>query len=354
MKIPQEIANIKWVKRWAGSYTFISCFYWGRQYYFELKKEFGIQFDHTLFIHKKGVVTFLMPESEFRAFGTAMVQKLQKDEAGTLKLLNTLKENSDKLTAIMKRLGNKIPTWDEYTEFLKCFSFHLPLHSFMKKTVDFLPDNLLQLFLPQFKDARVYSEHVYSDTEKFFRGVMSVIAQKEAVSSDALTCMTQQDFEAYLKKGILPDLDILQNKFDQSVLYFKKGEPTIFTGSDIEQIETVTATTKITNSGCIEGAVAFKGVVKGIVRIILDPNKISLFNQGDILVTGMTRPEFLPFVKKAGAIITDVGGTLCHAAIVARELKKPCIIGTAIATTVLKDGDMVEVNADKGVITIIK
>jgi pyruvate,water dikinase len=62
----------------------------------------------------------------------------------------------------------------------------------------------------------------------------------------------------------------------------------------------------------------------------------------------MTNPDFLPIMEKASAIITDAGGMLCHAAIVARELKKPTIIGTSNATKVLKDGDLVEVDADSG------
>ena len=77
------------------------------------------------------------------------------------------------------------------------------------------------------------------------------------------------------------------------------------------------------------------------------------FQDGDILVTGMTRPEFVPLMKKASAIITDEGGLTCHAAIISRELNIPCIIGTKIATQVLQDGDMVEVDADKGIIRIL-
>lgn len=73
-----------------------------------------------------------------------------------------------------------------------------------------------------------------------------------------------------------------------------------------------------------------------------------------ILVTPMTRPEIVPFIKGAKAIITDEGGITCHAAIVARELKKPCIIGAKIATQVLQDGDDVEVDANRGVVKILK
>ena len=65
-------------------------------------------------------------------------------------------------------------------------------------------------------------------------------------------------------------------------------------------------------------------------------------------------PTILSAMQKASAFITDEGGVTCHAAIVARELKKPCIIGTKIATKVLKDGDLVEVDTEKGVVKILK
>ncbi|EKE15490.1 MAG: hypothetical protein ACD_11C00157G0001 [uncultured bacterium] len=75
---------------------------------------------------------------------------------------------------------------------------------------------------------------------------------------------------------------------------------------------------------------------------------------GDILVASMTRPEFMPAMKKAAAIITDEGGITCHAAIVARELGIPAVIGTKIATKILKDGMLVEVRANHGLVKIIK
>lgn len=104
----------------------------------------------------------------------------------------------------------------------------------------------------------------------------------------------------------------------------------------------------------IKGNIGAPGKISGKIRIIIDINDGGDFNDGEILVTGMTRPEFVPLMKKASAIITDEGGITCHAAIVARELKIPCIIGTKIATQVLHDGDLVEVDADKGIVKILK
>lgn len=104
----------------------------------------------------------------------------------------------------------------------------------------------------------------------------------------------------------------------------------------------------------LKGAVAFKGTAKGKVKILKKKSQIADFKEGEILVSPMTTPTFVPAMKKARAIITDEGGITCHAAVVAREFKKPCVIGTKIATQVLKDGDMVEVDANKGVVTILK
>ncbi|MBU1203215.1 hypothetical protein KKH39_04215 [Patescibacteria group bacterium] len=100
----------------------------------------------------------------------------------------------------------------------------------------------------------------------------------------------------------------------------------------------------------VKGQVAFRGYAKGKIKILKKKNKIVDFNEGDILLSPMTTPDFVSAMKKAAAIVTDEGGIVCHAAILARELKIPCVIGTKFATKVFKDGDMVEVDAEKGII----
>ncbi|MHA1678020.1 MAG: PEP/pyruvate-binding domain-containing protein, partial [Promethearchaeota archaeon] len=105
----------------------------------------------------------------------------------------------------------------------------------------------------------------------------------------------------------------------------------------------------------IVGSVACEGHVVGKVHVITSIKEQELeFKEGEILVTGMIRPEYLPLAKKALAIITDEGGITSHAAIIARELNKPCIIGTNNATRILKTGDLVEVDANKGLVKKIK
>ncbi len=103
----------------------------------------------------------------------------------------------------------------------------------------------------------------------------------------------------------------------------------------------------------IIGQIAYRGNIKGKVKIILRPSEFSKFKKGDILVTSMTRPEFVPVMKIAKAIITDEGGITSHAAIISREMEIPCIIGTKIATKILKDGDFVEIDSKRNLVKII-
>ncbi|MEM1515341.1 MAG: phosphoenolpyruvate synthase [Thermoproteota archaeon] len=104
----------------------------------------------------------------------------------------------------------------------------------------------------------------------------------------------------------------------------------------------------------VRGLPASPGIAVGRVRIIPSADKIGELQKGEILVTEMTAPDWVPVMRKAAAIITNSGGVTCHAAIVSRELGIPCIVGTAShgtpATEVLKDGMMVTVDASLGVV----
>lgn len=138
---------------------------------------------------------------------------------------------------------------------------------------------------------------------------------------------------------------------DTYVMCFdENGEIAWFYGQDAKKIHNE-LDSKILESSEIKGMVAYNGIVKGKVKIIDHISDFRKMNEGDILVSIMTRPEMIPIMKKAAAIVTDEGGVTCHASIVSRELKVPCIVGTQIATSILKDGDMVEVDANRGIVT---
>jgi len=123
----------------------------------------------------------------------------------------------------------------------------------------------------------------------------------------------------------------------------------IYTGSEVQKV--YDHFLKIDKkSRELKGIVASEGKTQGIVKIILKAHDMVNMDDGDIIVSSMTRPEMLPAMKRSSAIVTDEGGLTCHAAIVARELGIPCIIGAKNATKLFKDGDKVEVDAMKGIV----
>lgn len=100
----------------------------------------------------------------------------------------------------------------------------------------------------------------------------------------------------------------------------------------------------------LKGAAASVGTAGGPIKIIHSPDQIDEIKEGDVLVTEMTTPDYVPAMKRASAIVTDQGGRTCHAAIVSRELGIPCVVGTEKATEVLKNIDYITVDGSKGLV----
>ena len=102
------------------------------------------------------------------------------------------------------------------------------------------------------------------------------------------------------------------------------------------------------------GQCACPGYAKGAVKLVLSPKDIHKMKKGDILVSPATNPDIVQAMKLAGAIVTNTGGLTSHAAIVSRELNIPCVVGTKVATELLRDGEIVEVDASKGIVRRLK
>lgn len=131
------------------------------------------------------------------------------------------------------------------------------------------------------------------------------------------------------------------------------GSLEIFYGEDIDRINKQIKREEEDvdlNVSELSGTTACPGKIKGVVKIVNDIPDMSKMEYGDILVSVNTTPNIVAAMKKAAAIVTDEGGLTCHAAIVSRELDTPCVIGTKIASKLFKDGDMVEVDANKGIV----
>ena len=100
----------------------------------------------------------------------------------------------------------------------------------------------------------------------------------------------------------------------------------------------------------VRGLAASPGVVAGRVRVVRAVSEGAALQAGEILVAEMTNPDWVPVLRRAAALVTDGGGMTCHAAIVSRELRVPCVVGTRTATQVLRDGEVVTVDGGRGAV----
>ncbi len=190
-------------------------------------------------------------------------------------------------------------------------------------------------------------------TTHYLSKLLNEISKRTKISLDSLKYITQREvkmvFDGQLKKE-----EMLARK-QNGVYYWDKTGMEALAGNDADKVkERVLGSKELGQVDDFRGLTASVGKAIGKVRILKSVTEISKIEQGEVLVAVMTRPDYIPAMKKASAIVTDEGGITCHAAIVSRELGIPCIIGTKIATKVLKDGMMVEVNANHGWVKIIK
>jgi phosphoenolpyruvate synthase/pyruvate phosphate dikinase len=192
------------------------------------------------------------------------------------------------------------------------------------------------------------TEYYYRDFQHL-RPLLQTVAGRLSISYRELLNFSIADIVSALSFENIDIPRILLRAKEGFTLLQEGDKFTLKTGIDFaERIEK-----RVVSKDELVGQIANKGKVEGTVKIIKDPIKDAhKFNLGDILVTGMTTPSFVPLLELAAGIITDEGGILCHAALISREMNKPCLIGVHNATQILKHGDRVMLDAFTGIVRI--
>ncbi len=183
--------------------------------------------------------------------------------------------------------------------------------------------------------------------------VLKEIAKRTKLSLKEVRLMLNGEVKQALLQGKISRKS-LRERTKLGVYYFEQGQEAVFTGSKAEELVKKAEKSYIQEVQEFQGQVGCVGKATGTVKKIFRTKDMVKMNKGDILVSIATDPDIVPAMKKAAAIVTEQGGVTSHAAIVSRELNIPCVIGTKVATRVLKDGDRVEVDATKGVVKKVK
>ena len=344
---------------WSSIYAQV----WHKVFTKEFKKQFGWGLTETVYrVDDNCVSVYRAPLEYIEGMKSFVLKELKRNSrwlAQQAKEVLKQTESIIKWIRFVKRKPYSSYNNDELASILE---------NLIRKNVEVGPKYIVMLWFPiqmeKSKESKIYKDaaliatktrseihNLGSIVDKFIRELVEEVLKRAKIPHNLSKFATCQEILDYLRNGTLIAKIGLMKKKEKGFIITKDG---ILYESVQNYLNkkghSMADDGNVPRGVLIAGTTAYGGFAKGKVKIIMNKGEFRKFKNKDILVTAMTTPDFLPLMQRASAFVTDEGGITCHAAINARELKKPCVIGTKIATKFLKDGDLVEVNATKGTI----
>jgi len=331
-----------------------------KSYQEESKRKWGWAYNAGCVISKKGIINVYRRDKYLRR-GADYFKSLKDKKAYLEKFLDISKAETDKLEVDIIKIKKELrrttqldeekltiifqDLYGKFKRFWIIQNFTFTLDACFRKTGQ---EIFLKLYEPLIKKIRSLTQDKTIILENLIDEVLEYLAKELKLKQAILFNSTPGEI---INRKINKKEAI---KRSQSYFLIVQGEKIMITSNkkiisrwDFHLKNLSTYSGKVKE---LKGKTAFPGKVKGRVKIIIKKKDLDKIKIGEIIVTPMTELDYIPFLRRVKAIITDEGGITCHAAIVAREMKKPCIIATKIATKVLKDGDRIEVDANKGIV----
>ena len=265
-------------------------------------------------------------------------------------------KDSSKKEDVVRFFKYSIDLLKQYTK----MDFEYTDKAFTIKDKNKIIDKNLSIIIKLKDEIRNFINIVFFDRKGYLIKLLDILSKKFNIPLSVLERCTQDEII-----GLFDDKKINEKEIEERSLAFVvisiNGNKRYYSGKNAEVIAN-RLKDNIVETDKIKGQTANKGKIIGEVKVIpVDYSNLEKVNKeikkmkkGSVLVAETTAPELIIACKKASAIVTDLGGLMSHAAIVSRELKLPCIVGTKYASRLLKDGYLVEVDANNGVVKILK
>jgi len=230
--------------------------------------------------------------------------------------------------------------------------------NFKKITREIKPDkklkNLLQ-FLKENVFLRDYRDMIRQKLNLELREFYSEAGKRLGLGVKEAAVLTNDEIIGYLKSHKKFPRGETKKREKNYLLIQKGNKVKIYSGSQAaSKFKNELDFSRARRSKEIKGVIACQGFARGRVKVVYTNKDLDKVKRGDIMVAAVTRQDFVPAMRKTKAIVTDEGGIICHTAIISRELGIPCIVGTKVATEILRDGDLIEVDANKGIVRVLK
>lgn len=310
-------------------------------------KAFGIDHCRTLTVRKGDVFSHYFDSSDTERMHLFINEQLNFDSEFVQKLTTTGEAHFKNLVMFGEKIKNHVGMSDEeLKETLKeYFRLYKEPYPYFNLAIfgDGLEKKKQKGLIEQLASFRFFSRVQFNKAHELIRPAFEEAARRCGLSFEEFLFLTPAEIVQ-----LAPDKTRVQKR-QRCYFLFENGKSTLKEG-DIPPIEEAGEA----RDAEIRGQGTFPAVYKGRVRIIRNNDDLKNAEPGEILVLSMTTPDLMiEGIKKAGAIITDEGGVTCHAAVISREYKIPTLMGTKVATRMLKTGDIVEIDTGTGTATKI-
>ncbi len=351
----------KWINHISRDMSLMAIYY---PFYVQVKKnifDFGCK--NSLYFSKKGFIKGYKSYKDQENTFKEIREYITKGELK--KILKEFKRIIEKRIKLSNKFVNtdlekKGLSWviKEFENFHKFFLKYWSYHIFAFNLGNAVENADYEVVLKKHKDLinkiRRFHPFLFFD-EKYLPHLFKYLEKESKIPQRKFYNLTPTEIITILKRKKIINLEEIKEREKYYLLKWHKDREKIYSGKEaLKEYQRIIGSEDKEKIKEIKGKVVFMGKIKGRVKLVILKNDLKKVMKGDILVAPMTTPDYVPALRRVAAIVTDEGGIICHAAIISRELKIPCVIGTKNATKVLKDGDLVEVDANKGIVKKLK
>ncbi len=326
------------------------------------EKSLGLHADQEMAIQDDtGLANLFFPQQECDVLFNRVLNQLQDDRPRVVEILETGRRLYRDIESRIDRGPDQFKDLDEAVDFFADVAQHTTAYPFWVLSImqnHQIDDQEIRGLAEELRSNSVYP----AIERKIINPIVAKLAEQMGFSApdEAIHVTTWSE----LRRGVL-DRDLLESRLEA----VRNGARFVFTTIDgVDQVHFVEQTEYLmmriarqrqvvseSNENQLAGSAAWPGVYRGRARVLLSPDTVGqTFEDGEVLVSIQSSPALMPFLRRCGAIVTDEGGIACHAAIIARELRKPTLIGTQKATTLIQTGDLVEVDTYAGVVRVLE
>lgn len=345
--------NLNWTHYLTRPFTLFGCSVWHTWYAEQITKLTKTDISDVLFIEEsENLARHYRIEEQFNIFKKA-IDELVKDSKKCKELLEEGDNYNKKALLAIKKGEKAFSDIDAAIKFFTEYALHcIIIPAFVLQSLE-----RLNIYSPMLREL---SENLRAKSHypELFAKVMIPLAINHLklkninLNEKEVSLLTLSEIKSFDSSNLEKRKN--ERKVEKTFIYsIINGKESISWTNNPEKIISKIEKSK-DSSQSLSGRTAFPGLVKGKARVVtsLEGSEAN-FNKGDILVTINSNPRLISLIRKASAIIAEEGSVSCHAAIISREMKIPCVMGVKNATKLIKSGSSIEVDANKGIIRIL-